>query len=363
VHEVTQTTEAPSLDPALIEEQMGRVFGHLSGVMASMGIWLGDHLGLYQAMAGAGPLTSHDLAAKTGLHERWVREWLSLQAAAGIVDHERAETFELGPVMALILADESTPMSMAGFFSTLPALVTMTAKLPDSFRSGVGRKYDDHGLDAAVGTQRATAPTTGIFTDLAIPALEGVPEKLERGAKVADIGCGAGGRLIALASSYPASRFLGYDISEIALGLGRENAAKAGVSNVTFHNPETDPLPGDGSFDLVTFGDVVHDLAHPGAVLAAARRALKPDGTMLVIDIAAAETLSENIAHPMATLLFGTSLAVCLSSSLSEEGGAGIGTMGLSQSRLKEMCEQAGFSRFRRTDVADQMNAYYEIRP
>jgi ubiquinone/menaquinone biosynthesis C-methylase UbiE len=211
--------------------------------------------------------------------------------------------------------------------------------------------------------QRATATTTSVFTDAAIPSLDGVVPKLEAGAKVADVGCGAGGRLIALAERYPNSQFHGYDISSVAIELANKNLAASGLKNLRFHNAEHDPLPGDASFDLVTFGDVVHDLAHPVAVLTAARKALKPDGTMLVIDVAAGETLEENIAHPMGAMFYGFSQLICMSSSLSEEGGAGIGTLGLSKSLLQRMCGEAGFTRFGTTDVEDMMNSYYEVRP
>lgn len=355
-------TTAQEIDPAKVEEQAMKVFGYFSGAMVSLSMHLGDRLGLYRTMAGAGPMTSAEVAQRAGLHERWVREWLSQQAAAGLIDYA-AGRFELSPESALVLADESTPASAIGMVASFPDIMPIVEDLPECFRTGMGRKYDAHGQAMAAAMERGTAPTTPIFLDAAIPSLEDIVPKLDAGAKVADIGCGAGGRLIALAARYPKSTFRGYDISEHALALARKNAAKAGVTNLTFHNPDSDPLPADASFDLVTFGDVVHDLAHPDAVLAAVRKALKPDGTMLVIDVAAGETLEDNLANPMAPLFFGFSQMICLSSSLSEEGGAGIGTLGLSTSRLRAMTEAAGFTRFRTTDVEDIMNAYYEIRP
>jgi len=350
------------MNPAAAEELAGRLFGYMSGMLVSSSIYLGDQLGLYRAMAGAGRLTSEQVASRAGLSERWVREWLSQQAAAGLISYQGGQ-FELSPEGAMALADESTGASMIGFFSFLPALSAITEGLPECFRTGLGRKYDAHGHVMAAAMQRASAPSVGVLTDAAIPALDGVSAKLEAGAKVADIGCGAGGRLIALAARYPKSQFHGYDISEVALGIAREATAAAGVPNLSYHNPDNDPLPADASFDLVMFGDVVHDLAFPDAVLGAVRRALKPDGTMLVIDIAAGESLEENLQSPIAAMMFGMSQAICLSSSLSEPGGAGIGTLGLSPSRLRGLAENAGFTRFRRTDVVDPINAYYEIRP
>ncbi len=350
-------------NPAKVEEQAGKVFGYLGGTMVSIGIYLGDQLGLYRAIAGAGPVTSEEAAAKAGLNERWVREWMAHQASAGLIDYKGDGRFELSPESALILADESTPASGIGMFGFLPSAMAIAQDLPECFRTGMGRKYDAHGRDMAAAMQRGTSTTTGVFTDAAIPSLEGAVAKLHSGATVADIGCGAGGRLIALAAKYPQSQFHGYDISEAALSLANENKVASGLPNVKFHNPEKDPLPGDGSFDLVTFGDVVHDLAKPVEVLTAARKALKADGTMLVIDIAAPEAFEDRLAHPLAPLFYGFSQLICMSSSLSEEGGAGIGTMGLTPTRLKSMSEQAGFTRFRMTDVADPMNNYYEVRP
>ena len=350
------------INPAAVEELAGKLFGYMGGMIVSAGIYLGDQLGLFRAMAGAGSLTSEQLAARTNLNERWVREWLSQQAAAGLVAYEGG-TFRLSDEGALVLADESTPASMIGFFGFVPAIAPVLEGLPECFQTGVGRKYDAHGRIMAAAMQRATAAANGVFLDSALPALDGVIAKLESGAKVADIGCGAGGRLIAAAERFPRSEFHGYDISEVALGLAREAIAKAGVPNLTLHNPDSDPLPADGSFDLVLFGDVVHDLARPDAVFGAVRKAMKPDGTMLVIDIAAGETLEENLQNPIAPMMFGMSQLICMSSGLSEPGGAGIGTLGLSPSLLRSLVDGAGFTRFRRTDVVDPINAYYEIRP
>lgn len=363
---MTQTATTPTTvmpDPLKLEEQAQRVFGYLAGTMVSIGVWLGDELGLYRAMAGAGPVTPAELAGRSGLHERWVREWLAQQASAGLLQHNGGDTFEMSPETTLILADESTPASGIGMFAVLPSSFAIAQDLPECFRTGVGRKYDAHGRDMAKSMHRATAATMSVFTDAAIPSLEGVVPKLEAGALVADIGCGGAGRLIALAERFSKSTFHGYDISEFALEVARENIAEAEVSNVHLHNPDSEPLPGDGTFDLVVFGDVIHDLAHPDRVIGAARKALKSDGTMLVIDIAAGETLEDNLAHPMAPLFYGFSQLICLSSSLSEADGAGMGTLGLSQSLLQRICQDAGFTRFRTTDVADPMNAYYEIRP
>jgi SAM-dependent methyltransferase len=357
----TEVATAPDFEKA--GAIVGKVYEYFGGMMACSSIWLGDKLGLYQHMAGAGPLTSAEVAVRAGLHERWVREWLSQQAAAGFIDYQGGVTFELSPEAALVFADESTMLSAVGFMDWVPATMSMLDSLPESFRTGVGHKYDDHGAQLAAAMERASAPTNSMLVDAAVPALDGVGPKLEAGALVADVGCGSGGRLVTLAKHYPNSRFRGYDISEFALERGRANAEAAGVTNLTFHNPTSDPMPTDHSIDLVMFGDVVHDLADPDGVFAAVAAALKPDGTVLVIDFAAADTLEENIAHPMATMLFGVSQLICLSSSMSEPGGAGIGTLGLSPGRLQGIAQKAGLTRFRRTDVADPFNAYYEIRP
>jgi 2-polyprenyl-3-methyl-5-hydroxy-6-metoxy-1,4-benzoquinol methylase len=357
---------APSND---FEAELGlfikRVFDNLSGFVVSGMIALGHHLGLYRALDGAGALSSEALAAKTGLHERWVREWLRGQAAAGLLAYDGSGGFSLSAVGGLVLANEQSPAFSAGGFVALPAQIGVIDKLRDSFRTGVGLPYDVFGCDGARGIDGGFAPWfRTMLVPIALPQLDGVAAKLEAGAMVADIGCGAGTAVIEMAKAFPRSEFHGYDISAHALTLAAEARRAAAVDNAHFHDARREPLPEDGRFALVTAFDCLHDMTQPQAMMAAVRRALRPDGTWLIAEINAKPTFEENLAqNPMAAMMYGFSILSCLSSSLSEPGGAGLGTLGLPEPLAREMTATAGFTRFTRHDFGNPVNAYYEVRP
>jgi 2-polyprenyl-3-methyl-5-hydroxy-6-metoxy-1,4-benzoquinol methylase len=357
--------ESDVLDPERIKAFVENVYGQLSGAVVSGMIYLGDRLGLYRALQGSGALSSAELAAKTGLHERWVREWLQAQAAARLVEHRGGGRFELSLEGALTLADENSPLFAAGGFHSLPQQFALLERLPESFRSGIGHPYDAFGLEGAIGIERFLAPWFRTFlVPLVLPALDGVVAKLQAGAKVADIGCGAGVALIEMAKAYPRSEFHGYDISQHALVRARENSKAAGAGDLAFHDAGADPIPGDGSFDLITSFDCIHDMTDPAGVMRAARRALKADGTWLIADIKSKPTFEENLErNPMAAMMYSISVMSCLSSSMSEPGGAGLGTLGFSEPVAREMTAAAGFTRFRKHDFDNPVNAYYEVRP
>src|SRR5215472_15441629 len=295
-----------------------RVFGHLAGALVSGMIHLGERMGLYQAMNGAGPLTSEELARKTGLHERWVREWLYQQAASSIVDYQGDSRFELSHEGALVLADENSPFFLAGGFCALPQQMALLNELPRSFQSGLGLTYDQFGSEVNVGVERLLAPwfRTQLVPN-ALPRLDGVVAKLQAGAKVADVGCGAGVAIIEMAKAYPRSQFHGYDIAKIPLARAFENAKQAGVKNVRFHNAAADPLPGDASHDFVTTFDCLHDMTRPDLVMQAIRKAIKPDGTWLIADVHGQPTFEQNLAaNPLAPFMYSISVLCCMSSAL-----------------------------------------------
>jgi SAM-dependent methyltransferase len=203
-----------------------------------------------------------------------------------------------------------------------------------------------------------------MLVPVAIPALDGVAAKLETGAAVADVGCGAGVALIEMAKAYPRSEFHGFEIAKYALERAAANLAESGVCNVTFHDANGDALPADARFDFITTFDCLHDMANPALVIAAIRRAIKPDGTWLIADIKSHPTFEQNLAeNPMAGMMYGFSVLSCMSSALSEPGGAGLGTLGFSEDVARTMTRDAGFTRFRTRDFENPMNAYYEVRP
>ncbi len=356
---------AEALDPDRLKGFLFSVFSHMSGAATAGMIYLGDRLGLYKSMHGAGAMTSDELASKSGLHERWVREWLRQQAAAHVIAYRGEGRFELGPEAELVLANEDSPFFAAGVFSSLPAQFAVIERLPESFKSGVGLPYDAFGPEGAVGIERGFAPWfRTILVPLALPQLDGVVTKLERGAKVADIGCGTGVALIEMAKAYPQSQFHGYDISNHALHRATENAAQAGLSNVQFHNPTNDPLPPSGDFDFITTFDCLHDMTHPDRVMHAIRAAIAADGTWLIADINAKPSFEENLAgNPMVAMMYGFSVMSCMSSALSEPDGLGLGTLGFTAQVAQDMSSAAGFTRFKQHDFGNPVNAYYEVRP
>ncbi|HVN85962.1 MAG TPA: methyltransferase domain-containing protein [Candidatus Binatia bacterium] len=358
-------SESRALDFDKIKEFVEHVFGFLEGAVISGMIYLGDRLGLYRALQGAEPMTSEELARKTGLNERWVREWLRSQAGAKLLDYKGDGRFELSLEATFVLAEENSPAFAAGGFHSLPQQFAVLEKLPQSFQTGVGLPYDAFGPEGAVGIERFLAPWFRAFlVPVALPRLDGVVARLERGAKVADVGCGAGIALLEMAKAYPRSTFHGYDISKHALARADENKRAAAVTNVTFHDASVAALPADASFDFITTFDCLHDMAHPEAAIRAIRQAIKPDGTWLIADINAKPTFEQNLdRNPMVAMMYGMSVMSCMSSALSEPGGAGLGTLGFTESLAREMTAAVGFTRFTRHDFDNPVNAYYEVRP
>lgn len=355
------------LDPDKLKLFSFHVFTKLEGAVTSGMIHLGDQLGLYRALREADqPLSTVELAERTGLHERWVREWAYNQAAARIIDADDAgERFSLSPEAAAVLASPEHPAFGMGMFHRLPQTMAALNSMPESFRTGLGHDYDSHGPEGAVGIERSFEPWNRAFLlPTVLPALDGVTDKLAAGATVADVGCGAGSAVLLMARAYPESRFHGYDISRYALGRAEQKRDEAGITNAHFHDPRQEPLPSNHSVDFITTFDCIHDMTDPQGMMHALRQAIAPDGTWLLVDIKAHDTFAENAAkNPMASLMYGISVLSCMSSALSEPGGAGLGTLGLSMRRAEEMARLAGFTRFRKLDIEHSVNAFYEIRP
>jgi SAM-dependent methyltransferase len=342
-----------------------QVFNLLGGALVSAMIYLGDRMGLYQALNGAGATTSEELARSTGLHERWVREWLYGQAAANLIEYKGEGRFELSAETALVLANENSPFFLAGGFCALPQQMAVLKLLPESFKSGKGLTYDQLGPEVNRGVERLLAPW--FRTQLvphALPKLDGVVAKLAGGAKVADVGCGAGVALIEMAKAYPNSQFHGYDIAKVPLARARENARAAGLSNLMFHDASHDPIPADASHDFITTFDCLHDMTRPDLVMQAIRKAIKPDGTWLIADVHGQPTFEQNLTdNPLAPVMYGFSVICCMSSALSEPDGLGLGTLGFPEPVARKMTAEAGFTRFVTRDFENPINAYYEVRP
>jgi len=346
------------------------VFSKLEGAVTSGMIHLGDRLGLYGALANS-PLavSCAQLAGKTSLHERWVQEWLHNQAAARLIevsiDDDGNELYSLTPEAAVVLADENHPAFGMGMFHRLPQTMESLRALPESFRTGLGYDYDSYGPEGAAGIERSFEPwSRSYLLPVVLPALDGAVQGLMAGAQVADIGCGAGGAAVRMATAFPRSVVTGYDISRFALDRALAKKAEQQLSNVSFVDPRFTPLPEDESLDLITAFDCIHDMTHPQDVMGAIRRSLKPNGIWLLVDIKALDTFAENMSkNPMASLMYGISVMSCMSSAMSVAGGAGLGTLGLPESKARAMAQDAGFSRFRKLDIEHSLNAFYEVRP
>jgi 2-polyprenyl-3-methyl-5-hydroxy-6-metoxy-1,4-benzoquinol methylase len=338
---VTAQPATETLDPEKTALFALKVWSYKQGEIVSLMVHLGDRLGLYRAMAGAGPLSAGQLAARTHLHERWVLEWLRSQA------------------------DEETSLWFAaGAFQGAAVPAEVLDRLEEAFRTGVGFPYDALGPAGAHHVERMLAPWSRLaLVPKILPALEGVTDRLRRGARVADVGCGAGVALIAIAEAFPESTFEGFDVSLHAIARARAKLAEAGLSNAAFYVAEAADLPSSVPYDLILTLDCIHDMPRPERAIAAIRRAIAADGTWLIKDIRSSLTWRDNLANPMLAMMYGQSVATCMSSALSEPGGAGLGTLGFNPEVAERMCRQAGFTRFLVHDFDDPANLYYEVRP
>ena len=327
---------------------------------------VGDKLGLYRKLRDNGPVTSMEFAEATGLHERWLREWLRHQACVGQIDYSADDdSFSLSPEAAIVLCDDENPFYFAAGFQAVVATHEAVPKLGDSFRTGLGLTYDEQGEACACGIERLNnyVPRNELVQNI-LPSLSGVTDKLVSGARVADVGCGAGQATLVMAEAFPKSDFVGYDTSDHALANANAHLKETELKNARFVNPTVEPLPRDGSVDFVTTFDVIHDAPYPGRLIADIHRCLNVDGTWLCSDIRSFPTFAENLReNPSAGLFYGFSLMICMSSSMSTPDGAGLGTLGFNEQVAREMSETAGFSRFARLEFGTAVNNYYEIRP
>ncbi len=356
------TTVAP--DPREVEAIADRAIGYLSGAAVAAQVHLGDQLGLYRALRDAGACTSAELAARSRLHERWVREWLHGQASAGLVRRAGDGRFELSGEQAAVLADEASPAFLPGGFALIFSLFRRWERLHESFRTGRGVPYNQLGADHAVAESRFSAPwMSANLVPVVLPGLDGVTAKLAARAKAADVGCGSGKALLEIARAYPSSEFHGYDSSELAIRFAREHLAGSGLGNVAFHHAAADALEPDASFDFILTWDCLHDMTDPAGAMRAIRAALKPDGTWLIVDINGAPTPEGNYDHPLGGLLYGFSILDCLGCGTSADGGAGLGTLGLPEAVARRMSAEAGFTRFTARDFGNPLNSFYEVRP
>ena len=347
------------IDEAKLEAFFGLVATEIGAALNVALVTLGDELGLYRAMADGEPVTAAELAARTGTVERYVLEWLNTQAASGYVEYADGR-YSLPLEHALVLADETSPFLSTGSFQSANAVVGIRKALAERFVDGHGVGWHEHDHDLWHGTERAFA--VGYRTHLVadwLPALDGVVEKLEAGAYVADVGCGHGASTILLAQAYPASRFVGIDYHAGSIETARRRAEQAGVADrVTFEVAGAADYVGTG-FDLVAFFDAFHDLGDPLAAAQHARAALAPGGTVLLVEPFAGDTVQENL-NPIGRMYYGFSTMCCTPGSLSQPGRAGLGTQA-GQAAIAAVLGEAGFGSVRRA-AETPLNLVLEAR-
>jgi 2-polyprenyl-3-methyl-5-hydroxy-6-metoxy-1,4-benzoquinol methylase len=347
------------LDTAKLESLLGTMVNELGAAANAALVLVGDKLGLYRALAMDGALTSAELAEKTSTHERYVREWLSAQAASGFVTYDAdAETFALSPEQAAVFADEESPVLMTGGFYSLAAVFADEPKLVDAFKTGKGVGWGDHSSCLFCGVERFFRP--GYKAHLLaewLPALDGVIDKLERGATVADVGCGHGASTLIMAAAFPNSEFVGIDFHEPSIAHARKHAAR--VANVRFETARAQDHAGSG-YDLVTMFDALHDMGDPVGAAVHAHKALKRDGTLMLVEPRAGDSLADNL-NPVGRIYYAFSTSVCVPTSLNQEVGAALGAQA-GEKRLAKVVRQGGFSRVRRA-AETPFNLVLEARP
>ena len=342
------TAASQPLDQMKLHEFVMKAVGEMGAAMNAALIVIGDKLGLYKAMSGAGPMTSAELAKKTGTAERYVREWLASQAAGGFITYDAATgKYTLPPEQALALADETSPVFLPGFFQVVAACVKDEPKIADAFRSGkgVGWHEHDHGLFA--GTERFFRPNyRAHLVSEWIPALGDTEAKLKTGAKVADVGCGLGTSTILMAQAYPKSTFVGFDYHDGSINMAREAAAKAGVGDrVKFEVAKAKDYPGKG-FDLVAFFDCLHDMGDPEGAARHVKESMASDGAWMIVEPFANDKLEDKL-NPIGRVYYAASTMLCTPASLSQEVGLALGAQA-GEGRLSKILKAAGFSRVRR---------------
>ncbi len=354
--------EPPAVDGAKLEQFVFRAVEEVGATLNAALVVMGDKLGLYRALAGADALTPVELARGTGVSERYVREWLNAQAAGGYVDDDPATgSYTLPPEQAVALTDEESPAFLPGFFQIALGTVIDSPRIVESARSGAGIGWHEHNHDVFDGCERFFRPGyNASLVQAWLPALDGVVDKLEAGARVADIGCGHGSSTILMAKAFPNSTFVGSDYHTGSIATARERAGEAGVADrVRFEAAPAAAHPGDG-YDLVTMFDCLHDMGDPVGAARHVREALAPDGTWMIVEPMAGDRIEDNL-NPVGRAYYGFSTFLCTPASLSQEVGLALGAQA-GEARIGDVVAAGGFSRFRRA-AETPFNLVFEARP
>ncbi|WP_341704063.1 class I SAM-dependent methyltransferase [Ferrovibrio sp.] len=350
-----------TIDQSKLDALVGTALGDIAGAYGGVMISIGNKLGLYRAMAGAGPLSAAELARRAGCAERYVREWLNAQVAGGYVTyHPASQTYELTPEQAMVLADEDSPVFFPNAWHVVASLWADEHKTADAIRTGRGIGWGEHDHRLYCGV--AAFFRNGYVASLVpqwLPALDGVVPKLEAGAKVADIGCGFGHSTILMAQAYPQSHFWGFDVHAESIRAARRNAEQAGVADrITFEVAKANDYPARG-YDLICFFDSLHDMGHPDKALRHAGTALAPDGNVMLIEPFANDRVEDNVG-PVGQLYYSASTALCCAHAISEQGDYVLGAQA-GEERLAQVARASGFASVRRA-FTSPFNMILDVR-
>jgi 2-polyprenyl-3-methyl-5-hydroxy-6-metoxy-1,4-benzoquinol methylase len=351
-----------SVNPDKLNELIMKFVTELGASATGPNILIGEQLGLYKALSANGAITPKELAEKTSTNERYVREWCAGQAASGYVNYDPSSgKYSMSPEQSFALTNENNPLYIPGAFYIVSAMYKDERKLADAFRSGKGFGWGEHQVDLFSGTKKFFKPNyIGNLVGSWLPSLEGVVPKLNAGAKVADVGCGLGASTIIMAKAFPKSNFVGYDYHMESIEMARNDAVtENATANTDFEVATAKDYQGK-DFDLVTFFDCLHDMGDPVGAAKHVRQSLKPDGTWMIVEPFAKETVQDNM-NPVGRIFYNASSMLCVPSSLAQEVGLALGAQ-TSDAKLKEVIQAGGFRTVRKS-AETPFNRVFEARP
>ncbi|WP_458746532.1 class I SAM-dependent methyltransferase [Candidatus Nitrosocosmicus sp. T] len=354
-------SQSNSIDPKKLEEFVMKAVADMGSSLSAMMVILGERLGLYKALQQNGPLTPEELSNKTNTSERYIREWLASQAASGYITYDPLEKkFSITPENAMVLADENSPTYILGGYQVLRSIFKDEDKFVKIFKTGEGLRWGEHHHDLFEGTAKFFKPSyMSNLVQSWIPSLEGVEERLKKGAKVADIGCGYGISTSIMAKAYPNSQFYGFDNHAPSIEKAKEDASKDNIdNNINFSLVSANESIGN-DYDLVAFFDCLHDMGDPLGALEFAKKSLKNDGTCMIVEPMANDNVEENL-NLVGRIYYSASSLICVPNSLADKGialGAQAG-----EKRIKDLVHKAGFTKFKRS-AQTPFNIVYEAKP
>jgi SAM-dependent methyltransferase len=344
-----------------MHELLNKMVGDMGAAAVAPLVILGDKLGLYRALASNGPLSTEDLADKTGTTERYVREWCAAQAGSGYIEFDSDNNkFSMNPEQQAVFADPNSPMCMTGGYYGIASMFIDEPKISHAFQTGDGVSWGEHDACLFCGTEKFFRPgyQANLVADW-LPSLEGVVAKLEKGAKVADVGCGHGASTLVMAKAFPKSTVIGFDFHEPSVDHANQLALEAGLTNVRFEVATAKHFPGN-DYDLIAYFDCLHDMGDPVGAAAHTLQALKSDGTMMLVEPFAEDSLKDNL-NPIGRMYYSFSTMICTPASISQEVGLALGAQA-GEKRLREVVMEGGFTRFRRA-AETPFNFILEARP